>query len=65
MPASPHFTEARDHRYEPTYWFAVLEIAREQGDFEQAAEAKRELRRLGISVSYRRPESRREGANAS
>ena len=33
-----------DHRDTPTYWFAVLEIARERGDFEQGAcEAKREL----------------------
>jgi hypothetical protein len=50
--------ERRDHRQEPTYWFAVLEIAREQGDFERAAEAKRELQRLGVHVSYERPERR-------
>jgi hypothetical protein len=46
----------RDHRQEPTYWFAVLEIARERGDFQQAAAAKLELRRLGVSVSYQRRE---------
>lgn len=44
-----------NHRNEPTYWFAVLEIARSANDFEQAAEAKRELHRLGVDVSYRAP----------
>ena len=43
------------HLYEPTYWFAVLEIARERGDFERASEAKRQLERLGVRVSYDRP----------
>jgi hypothetical protein len=42
----------RDHREEPTYWFARLEIAREANDFEAAAEAVRELRRLGVNVTY-------------
>jgi hypothetical protein len=46
----------RDHHQEPTYWFALLEIARESGDFENAAEAKRQLQRLGIRVSYKRPQ---------
>ncbi|MGE3803393.1 MAG: hypothetical protein AB7K24_01825 [Gemmataceae bacterium] len=45
----------RDHRDEPTYWFALMEIAREKGDFEGAAAAKRELERLGVRVSYQRP----------
>lgn len=45
----------RDYRQEPTYWFAILEIAREQGDFERAADAKRQLKRLGVVVSYDRP----------
>jgi hypothetical protein len=43
-----------DYRDAPTYWFAVLEIARERGDFERAAEAKRQLERLGVTVSYSR-----------
>jgi hypothetical protein len=46
----------RDHRQEPTYWFAVMEIARERGDLDGAAEAKRQLQRLGVSVSYNRPQ---------
>jgi hypothetical protein len=50
-------TKGHDNRHldEPTYWFAVLEIARERGDFERAWEAKRQLERLGVRVSYERP----------
>ncbi len=44
----------------PVAWFAVLETARRAGDFDRAAEAIRELRRLGICVSYRRPPRTRE-----
>jgi hypothetical protein len=47
--------DPRDHRDSATYWFAVLEIARERGDFERAAEAQRQLRRLGVCVNYERP----------
>ena len=52
----------RDHRQEPTYWFAILEIARERGDFARATEAKQELERLGVRVSYERPQSLRGAA---
>ena len=38
----------------PSYWFVALENAAEQGDFEGAAIAQRELARLGVSVTYRR-----------
>lgn len=44
--------EFRDH---PTYWFTVLHIALDRNDYSRAAEAKRELRRLGIDVRFRRP----------
>lgn len=37
----------------PLYWFASLEKAVEAGDFEAAARAVRELRRLGVEVTYR------------
>jgi hypothetical protein len=37
----------------PAAWFCVLEIARKRGDFEQAAQATRELKRLGVDVKYR------------
>ena len=51
--------ECDSHLDQPTYWFAVLEIARERGDFEQAAEAKRQLERLGVRISYGRPQTRK------
>ena len=41
----------------PVYWFVVLEQARASGDFERAAQAKRELERLGIRIHYgKRPQ---------
>lgn len=39
----------------PGYWFAQLEDALNRGDFDCAAEAGRELRRLGVVVTYPRP----------
>jgi hypothetical protein len=54
MPSNAQNSEQRDHRDEPTYWFAVLEIARQLGDFDQAAEANRQLQRLGVRVTYKR-----------
>lgn len=54
----------RDHRNEPTYWFAVLEIARERGDFHRAAVAKQELERLGVRISYEKPQHGRGATNA-
>lgn len=63
MSSTPRHT-TRDHRDEPTYWFAVLEISRERGDFERAAEAKRELRRLGVCVSYEKPQTKTGVAHA-
>ena len=37
-----------------TAWFAVLERARLDNHFERAAEAVRELRRLGVQVKFDR-----------
>jgi hypothetical protein len=37
----------------PVTWFAVLERARADRNYERAAEALRELRRLGIDIRYR------------
>lgn len=37
-----------------TAWFAVLECARNANDFERAATAVRELRRLGVEVRFRK-----------
>jgi hypothetical protein len=41
-------------RDSPVYWFTLLEAARRYGDYSTAAEADRELRRLGVQVSHRR-----------
>ena len=40
----------------PSWWVGELDRALEQGDFDLAAEAARELRRLGLEVRYTRPE---------
>jgi hypothetical protein len=47
----------------PTYWFALMEAAKDRGDFEQAAHAKRELERLGVRVSYRPRRPRKGGGD--
>jgi hypothetical protein len=48
---------------QPIYWFAKLEKAVEEGDHQAAAEAQRELARLGVQVNYGHPK-RREVAHA-
>jgi len=40
-------------RQRPIYWFAILDIALEAGDFDAAAVAKRALQKLGITITYR------------
>jgi hypothetical protein len=41
---------------QPIYWFYLLEIAHERGDKVRADEAKRQLARLGVTVTFtRRP----------
>ena len=50
-----------DWRDSPTAWFAVLERAHQDGDHERAAEAIRELRRLGVAVRFA-PPRRMEGS---
>jgi hypothetical protein len=50
----------------PIYWFARLEKAVEEGDHQAAAAAQRELRRLGVRVSYGLPGvGEQEAAHAS
>jgi hypothetical protein len=46
----------------PLYWFARLEKAVEEGDHQTAAEAQRELTRLGVQVAYGRPRANRPEA---
>ena len=41
-----------DYRNSPVAWFVVLERARLKNDFETAAKAEQELRRLGVIVKY-------------
>ncbi|MDP6117920.1 MAG: hypothetical protein QGF00_30215 [Planctomycetota bacterium] len=38
----------------PSYWFSVLQTGIDLSDFELAAEAQRELRRLGVEVKFRK-----------
>jgi hypothetical protein len=40
----------------PIYWFARLEKAVEQGDYQTAADAQKQLARLGVRVVYGRPQ---------
>jgi hypothetical protein len=44
----------------PVFWFVYLERAVERGDHEAAAEAQRQLARLGVRVRYGRPAPRKE-----
>jgi hypothetical protein len=39
---------------QPVYWFCKLEDAMDRGDLQDAAEAQRELARLGVRVTYDR-----------
>ena len=44
-----------------TVWFLALERARNLGDIRRAKEAEENLRRLGVTVTFRK---QREAANA-
>jgi hypothetical protein len=46
----------------PLYWFAALDCAVAENDFDHAAEAQRNLRRLGVHVTYGRPKAERQEA---
>jgi hypothetical protein len=49
-----HTKSDTEYRNSPVVWFCILEQAKQQNDFERAAEAKRQLERLGVVVKYRR-----------
>ncbi|MFT3882987.1 MAG: hypothetical protein QM703_25455 [Gemmatales bacterium] len=51
MPTQPDEWKPND---EPIFWFASLEKALDAGDLQRAAEAQRELERLGYQIKYRR-----------
>jgi hypothetical protein len=40
---------------QPVYWFCSLDLAVARGDHGAAAEAQRQLARLGVRVTYGRP----------
>jgi len=55
-------TQPVDYNESPVAWFCVLEQALERGNFERAANAQKELRRLGIEVRYTRLAATQRGA---
>ena len=59
--ASP--PESASDRYEdsPIAWFGEMLLAWERRDIDRAADAKRQLTRLGWSVQYRKPPHETQG----
>jgi hypothetical protein len=53
MPADKAIPD-ENYRDNPTFWFVRLENSRQREDHEAAAKAIRELRRLGVNVSFSR-----------
>jgi hypothetical protein len=48
----------------PVYWFVILDLALESGNYQQQTRAIQELRKLGIDVTLRkRPRTARGGAS--
>ena len=54
----------REAEESPVAWFCVLHQARASGDFERAAQAVRELRRLGVDVKYHGQQRRKAAQHA-
>ncbi len=54
----PNTAVPDDYTREPIYWFALLDKAIERGDHPAAAQAQKELERLGVNVRYGRPRNR-------
>jgi hypothetical protein len=48
---SPSCTDCTER---PIYWLVLLERARQRGDRQATAEARRQLARLGVRITYRR-----------
>jgi hypothetical protein len=57
VPVETPSKDPPNYRDVPTYWFVRLEIAVERGDHAAAAEAQRQLDRLGVRVAYGLPRS--------
>jgi len=54
-----------DYRNSPVAWFVELESALDNSNYERAAEAQRELQRLGVRVAFQGVRARRLRAVAS
>jgi hypothetical protein len=48
------------HQDRPLYWLIILDQAVEKGDHQAAAEAQRQLARLGVRVAYGRPRGKHQ-----
>jgi len=48
-------TTDEEIRNSPTYWFALMESAKNRHDFIQAQQALEELRRLGVEITFHKP----------
>ncbi len=44
-----------DEKQDPSFWFLLLDRARSDGRFSDCDRCLRELRRLGVTVTWRRP----------
>ena len=52
MTKKPTTHDDHEYRDSPVAWFAMLERAIRDGDYERAAVAQRELKRLGVKVKF-------------
>ena len=43
---------ARKPKDSPAYWMVLLDLARSRDDYDRAAQAQRELARLGVKITY-------------
>jgi hypothetical protein len=57
MAVTENSPEIRDSR---VYWYVVLDQAHERGEYDRAAQAQRQLERLGVKVRYQRQTRRGE-----
>ena len=57
----PTKRDTNNYRDQPLYWFTIYETAMDKGNYQLAATAQRELRRLGIVVRHVRTERSEDG----
>jgi hypothetical protein len=64
MPATTAEENQAEAKERPVYWFVILDLALESGNYQQQTRAIQELRKLGIDVTLRkRPRTARGGAS--